>query len=159
MVRVNGFTLPKSQVELHARVETLLTSLARRTDARVAVTLVLLREDLPAIHPALAAAGLPFGACGTTQKTLDYANGYTSRSTFDREERDFHLKPLVEIGVLERCQVPNAKYRKENPGVLVVSGWPGGQNNQYSGYRVTAEARELLFNPKDEWERRLVVLW
>jgi hypothetical protein len=150
----DDFDIPAEQEQLYERTETLLRALARRTEARVAVVLVLLREDLPAVHTALRDAGLPFGACGTTQKILEYANSYTRRSTFDREERDFHLKPLVEIGVLERCQVPNAKYRRENE-VLLVSGWPGGNNNQYSGYRVTDEARELLCCPEDEWQERV----
>jgi hypothetical protein len=117
------------------------------------VLMVLTDDSIPHHHSALAAAGLPLGACGTTAQIFQHVIKHLKRtaSKLDREGRDLYVAPLHRPGMLiERVQVP-AKRERAASGQMLVEGWPKAKN-QYSGHRVTAEVREMLAASAEEFE-------
>jgi hypothetical protein len=135
------------------RIRELLEATNLYTPQRAAVLLVLTDDEIPSPIRALAAAGLPLGACGTTANVFAHAIHYldTNTAKIDREARDYHVAPLRRPGMMiERVQVPNAGERAAT-GLLIVEGWPKAKN-QFSGHRVTAEVRYLLAVDDEYWD-------
>lgn len=146
-----GLNEKSAEAMRRKRIRRLLTELNLYTDQRAAVLAVLTDDAIPHHHPALAAKGLPLGACGTTKQVFKHAIKYlsTSASALDREGRDFHVAPLRRPGhLIERVQIPAAPER-EKSGRLIVEGWPKAKS-QFSGHRVTEETRRMLFAPSDQ---------
>jgi hypothetical protein len=136
----------------YRRIRELLEATNLYTPQRAAVLLVLTDDDLPSPIKALAQAGLPLGACGTTANVFEHAIRYldTNTAKIDREARDFHVAPLRRPGMMiERVQVPN-KGQRAATRQLIVEGWPKAKN-QFSGHCATAEVRALLAVHDEDW--------
>jgi hypothetical protein len=146
-MNLEGYELPR-----YERIRAVLKALNLYSDQRAAVLMVLTDDSIPHHHPALAAARLPLGACGTTAQIFQHVVKYLSSSVskLDREGRDFYVAPLHRPGMLiERVQVP-AKKEREASGELLVEGWPKAKN-RYSGHRVTADVRQMLAAPEEQF--------
>ncbi len=129
------------------RIEHAMRRLGRDTRNEVSVIIALLDDDLPNGYPQVQEE-LPFSAGASTQHIFHHVGilQYGERQ-LDRENRDYLIKPLIELGLIERVHL-DSKSKSFLPGHPT----PKSQNNCY---RLTEEFRSLLGLPAQEFEEVL----
>ncbi len=129
------------------RIERALRRLGRNTRNEVSVIVALLDDDLPNGYPQVQEE-LPFSAGANTQHIFHHVGILQhGERQIDRENRNYLIKPLIELGVIERAHL-DSKSKSFLPGHPT----PKSQNNCY---RLTEEFRSLSRLPEQEFEEAL----
>lgn len=124
------------------RAHHILERLGLFTPERLETIMALLDREEPSGFSALADAGLPLAAGGTTRQILDYIAPRLGKARMDRELRDYIMLPLREVGVLIKGYADIEEIR------VIPHKWkPKSPNNVYL---LANDFRELLEDVPDE---------
>lgn len=143
--------------ERFSRIQELLAALGMdkqaRADRLAAALLVLTDDQTPNRFANLKKAGLPVSDAARTRHLFDLVAERIGVDSVDREDRDYVMKPLREVGVLEKRYVVPAK-EVDKYGTTVVRGKHFGKSPNNS-YGLTPEAEELFAVSSEDWPRAL----
>lgn len=151
------FTVAAHETPRYERIRELLDRFDMYTDARASVMLDLTDVDTPSDFSVLARrGGFRLADAMRTEQLMKRLSTRLGRpgGKVDREQRDYAIAPLRELGIAEKTYVlPVKEWPKTGDDLIVV-----GKHFSKSGnnsYRVTDEVRALLRAPKEEWGTRL----
>lgn len=139
----------------YARVRDLLERLDIFTP-QVAAVLMVLSDDNSEndIFPTLREAGKPLSYSARTEQIFRHAApmlGLAEGRKVDREQRDYAIVPLREVGLVEKAYVLPAKEAAEK-GELIVRGRHKTKSPS-NAYVLTEEGRRLLLEvPDADWD-------
>jgi hypothetical protein len=155
---IAGSKLLFRDADTHAlweRVHSLLTALASYSDGRAAVMLALSDDVSPNPFSTLAAAGKPFSYSAGTRQIFDTIMPLLDlQRSPDREQRDYWILPLRELGLVDRTWVYPAKDRPAD-GRLIERGMHKTKSPN-NAYALSRDVRQLLGEVRDAaWEDRL----
>jgi hypothetical protein len=151
---MNELACPPGRERDCARITEVLERLDRYTPARAAVLLALTDETTPNLYRELASEGLPISAAAQNSHLLSYAAKLLGKDHIDREQRDYVIAPLREVGLVEKGYVWPKKKRPAT-GELVHRGSHLKAKSSKNCYLLTDEARKLLASADGEWSGAL----
>jgi hypothetical protein len=151
------FTVAAHETHRYERIRELLDRFDMYTDARASVMLDMTDLDTPSDFSALARrGGFQLADAMRTEQLMKRLSTRLGRpgEKVDREQRDYAIAPLRELGVVQKTYVlPQKDWPKTGDALIIV-----GKHFSKSGnnsYRVTDEVRALLQASKEEWGTRL----
>jgi hypothetical protein len=133
-----------------------LVALAQDTDLnpKAAVVLALCDREEENRYGSLAQEGLPFSAAAMTRHIFDYIQPMLGMARSpDREQRDYWIYPLTEVGLVQRVYVAPQRELKEGAPLIREGHGVGNSNN--NAYRLDPEFAALLDVSDDEWPAAL----
>lgn len=150
------FSVAKREQARFERVRDLLAAFDMYTDPRASVMLDLSDDETPSDFPALAKRGLRLADAMRTEQLMKRLSARLGRpgKKVDREQRDYAIAPLRELGVVDKAYVKPQKDWPESGDDLVKVGRHFSKSGNNS-YRLTDEARDLLDAPENTWTARL----
>ena len=130
------------------KVEQALESLGHGGNRnQTSVVVALLDDDLPNAYPSVQEL-LPFSAGASTSHIFCHAGILQhGEKKIDREGRDYLIKPLIELGVIERAHLDSG-----TKTFLLEWGKPKASTNCY---RLAGDFRSLLSLPEEEFRTAL----
>ena len=138
---------PRSSGIPRERIERALRRLGRHTRNEVSVVVALLDEDLPNGYPSVQEKH-PFSAGASTQHIFHHIGVLQhGEGAIDRENRDYLIKPFIELGVIERSHLDSST-KTFMPG-------PGKPKASTNCYRLTDDFRSMLSLPEEEFQAKL----
>jgi len=141
-------------VNLEQRIRSLLEALDAYSDVRAHVIAALADDVTPNRYTVLETEGKSIAHGASTRHLLDYAAFQLGRVPIDREQRDYVILPLREVGVIDLAYVYPKGDRPE-PGELVHHGAHLRAKSGNNCYRMAPEVRALLTIEDDAWEGAL----
>jgi hypothetical protein len=152
------FLVESDERERYKRIKELLDAFGQYTDRRASVMLDLSDDQTPndGPWPKLKEAGLPLSAGMRTAQLMERcaAREGNPGGKVDREQRDYAVLPLRELGIVEKAFVVPQPELVAFGGELVVRGFHRSKSGN-NAYVLTEEARDLLAVQEDEWASRL----
>lgn len=151
------FTVAAHETHRYERIRELLDRFDMYTDARASVMLDLTDVDTPSDFGTLARrGGFRLADAMRTEQLMKRLSTRLGRpgGKVDREQRDYAIAPLRELGIAEKTYVLPVKEWPKTGDELVIVGKHFSKSGNNS-YRVTDEVRALLQAPNDEWASRL----
>lgn len=145
-----------AQRRLVPRVYEVLVALAQDKDfnPKAAVVLVLCDDETENKYGSLAREGLPFSAGAMTRHIFDRIQPMLNMAKSpDREQRDYWIYPLTELGLVRRIYVATQQELKAGAPLIREGHGVGNSNN--NAYRLDPELRDLLTVSDDEWPAAL----
>lgn len=136
------------------RAYELLVALDSYSDGRGAVIVALTDDNLPSPFSSLADDGQPFASAAGTRQIFERCMPLlgTDRRP-DRELRDYWIRPLVDLGLVERVYVtPKEGVDAGEPLIQVGVHYTKSARN---AYRLDPEVRNLLDSPANEFDELL----
>lgn len=129
------------------RVNEILERLGLRTQDRVETILALLDDESPSAFPALAEHGLTFASGAGTQQLFKYIAPRLGKAEIDREQRDYIMLPLREVGILI------TGYADTKAGRVIPHFWK--PKSSCNVYVLNPEFRRLLERDEGEFGEAL----
>lgn len=150
------FTVSEREQQRFERLRQLLEAFDMYTDARASVMLDLTDEETLSDFAPLAGRGLRLADAMRTEQLMKRLSARLGRpgKKVDREQRDYAIAPLRELGVVIKAYVRPQKEWAEAGEELVIIGRHFSKSGN-NAYCVTGEVRELLNAPDDEWRDQL----
>jgi hypothetical protein len=145
-----------TQRRLAERVHEVLVALAQDTDLnpKAAVLLALSDDETGNLYGALAKEGLPFSAGAMTRHIFNAIRPMLGMSKSpDREQRDYWIYPLTEVGLVQRIYVATQKELKDGADLIREGHGIGNSNN--NAYRLDPEFVQLLSVSDADWPTAL----